>query len=391
MVLSADKQYKFISKRSLPMRVRKKYLERVGLFNHFIQAGLFSSIFTFTSNIGGVRIIFERGLHAILFPIAIAPDAIASLIALFSFGKAKNKNLGKTFDLIYVPTKTALVFTAVFAGLSATIVQSLFLTVVSSGIVYHAGLGFYNAYQWWKIPENSASHLKLKNLYKNNMINNGISSLIGAIVLTGIITTLIFFPLLSAPILAIAGIGTAVMLMLTTSYAVYRHFKPPITPQPSPHTDNSTTPLLNSTEPTMPIVKGYYYRKFRSAELRGNDFEKDKEFLLEQIENKKAELSAQINRSHDKLHEFFWSENPKRQAKQNFLQSISDKLSDFYLQADNSEFTSTIGQILSNAQGEVFQSFFRAKSDMGDIVEAIKAFANHYAHSYPSSYGCLPI
>lgn len=384
MILSADKQYKFISKRSLPMRVRKKFLERVGLFNHFIQAGLFSSIFTFTSNIGGIRIILERGLHAILFPIAIAPDAIASLLALFSFGKAKNKNLGKTFDLIYIPTKAALVFTAVFAGFSVTIVHSLFLIAVSSGFVYHTGLSLYNAYQWRKTPADSPSHVKLKTIYKNNMINNGISSFIGIIVLAGILTTLVFAPLLSAPILAIAGIATAVMLMLTTTYAVYRHFKQPIIIPPSSYT-NLPTPSDNTAESAIPEVKGYYYRKFRSEELRGDDFDKDKEFLLAQIRSKEAELSAQISRSNKKPREFFWPENPKRQAKLAFLRNIFNQLSNFYQKPDNLEATNAIDQILSDAQGEVFQSFFRAKSDIGDIVDAIKAFVNHYQHAPLSS------
>lgn len=370
------------------MRVRKKYLERIGLFSHSIQAGFFSIIFTFTSNIGGIRIIFERGLHAILFPIAITPDAIASLIALFSFGKAKNKNLGKTFDLIYVPTKAALVFTAVFAGLSVTIVNSLFLTVISSGIVYHTGLGLYNAYQWWKTPENSASHLKLKNLYKNNMINNGISSLIGTIVLTGVITTLIFNPFLSAPILAIAGIGTAVMLMLATTYGVYRHFKQPTILPPLSPVDSTTSLLTNTAESAMPELTGYYYRKFRSEKLlKGKSFEDDKEYLLREIESKKAELASQINRSQNTSCEFFWPEEPKRQAKRAFLQNIFEKLSDFPPRLNNAESINAINLILSDVQAEAFQSFFRAKSDVGDIVDAIKAFVNHYKEG---SFGLPP-
>ncbi|BBB14691.1 phosphate transporter [Candidatus Rickettsiella viridis] len=360
------------------MRVRKKYLEKISLFSHSIQAGFFSIIFTFTSNIGGIRIIFERGLHAILFPIAITPDAIASLIALLSFGKAKNKNLGKTFDLIYVPTKAALVFTAVFAGLSVTIVNSLFLTVISSGIIYHTGLGLYNAYQWWKTPENSASHLKLKNLYKNNTINNGISSLIGIIILTGVITTLIFNPLLSAPILAIAGIGTAVMLMLTTTYGVYRHFKQPTIPRPLSLIDSTTPLLANTTESAIPELTGYYYRKFRSEKLSGDNFEEDRAYLLTEIENKKADLDSQIAHSRNKRREFFWPEELKRQAKRAFLQDIFEKLSEFSPKLNNTEFINAINSILSDVQAEAFQSFFRAKSDVGDIVDAIKAFVNLY-------------
>ncbi|MEN9450378.1 MAG: hypothetical protein RJA83_992 [Pseudomonadota bacterium] len=68
--------------------------------NFFFQNAILSTIFVFKSNIYQIGSIFKKILAPILFPLVIIPDAIASLFALYHFASAKNKNLGKTFDLI---------------------------------------------------------------------------------------------------------------------------------------------------------------------------------------------------------------------------------------------------------------------------------------------------
>ncbi|RDH41063.1 MAG: hypothetical protein CFE62_000115 [Candidatus Aquirickettsiella gammari] len=91
----------------------KPHLKIAESANAFFQNAVLSIIFVFNSNINYIRAIFEKTLAPILFPLVIIPDAIASLFVLYRFVSAKNKNLGKTFDLIHAPIKTALVFTAV--------------------------------------------------------------------------------------------------------------------------------------------------------------------------------------------------------------------------------------------------------------------------------------
>jgi hypothetical protein len=354
-------------------------LKRVGVFNHFIQTGLFSSIFTFTSNIGGIRIILESSLQAILFPLAIAPDAIASLLALLSFTRAKNKNLGKTFDLVYIPTKTALVFTAVFAGISLVAVHSLFLIAVGSGLLYHTALSVYNLYKCLKTPKNSPISLNLRNLYKENAIRNGVSSLVGGIVIVGILMTMVFAPYLGATMLAIAGIGTAAMLLLTSAYALYRHFRQSITQTiANEKIPSYTIPLLDQ-----PInSKAYYYRKFRAEYLTGN-LEQDEQFLANEIYQKKAVLFNKINSSRGKASEFFWPENPKRQAKINYLNKLISHAPSLDLEKVGPQeivaHPIALQKLFNSPSKAVFQSFFRYVGDLEDITEAVKKYVEIYS------------
>ncbi|MES2141320.1 MAG: hypothetical protein V4471_00290 [Pseudomonadota bacterium] len=361
--------------------MHEKNLENAGHFNHFIQAGLFSSIFTFTSNIGGIRTILESSLHAILFPIAIAPDLIASLLALFSLINTKNKNLGKLFDLIYAPAKTALVFAAVFAGFSLLTVHSLFLAAVGSGLAYHIGLCAYNAFYLFKTPKGSPANLTLRTLYKNNIIKVAISSLIGSVVITGILTTMVFAPYLAASALTIAGIGTAVTLLISSTYALYNHLKQPV-PIQTNQTDNLTS-LYNDRlkQGHTATSKAYYDRKFRSKQLTG-DLQKDKIFLLGEIQDKQEELNAKIYQSKEKKSEVLWPENPKRAIKYNFLRDLemklhricpeNDLIPDCYPNSLNDR-TSIL-----HPPKKAFQSFFRAVGDVEDIAEAVNDYAENY-------------
>jgi hypothetical protein len=88
----------------------KPYLKIIESTNSFFQNVILSTIFVFKSNIYQIGSIFEKNLAPILFPLVVIPDAIVSLFAFYQFARAKNKNLGKTFDLIHTPIKAALVF-----------------------------------------------------------------------------------------------------------------------------------------------------------------------------------------------------------------------------------------------------------------------------------------
>jgi hypothetical protein len=171
----------------------KPHLKIAESANAFFQNAVLSIIFVFNSNINYIRAIFEKTLAPILFPLVIIPDAIASLFVLYRFVSAKNKNLGKTFDLIHAPIKTALVFTAVFAGPSLIFVQGFFLTAVGSSIIYHAGLSIYHATK--KTP--------VEKLHKANALNNLISTAVGSIAITGIILTMVVAPLFRRNFLSI--------------------------------------------------------------------------------------------------------------------------------------------------------------------------------------------
>ncbi len=360
--------------------MHEENLKKANLFNHYIQAGLFSSIFAFTSNIGEIRIIFERSLSSILLPIAITPDAIGSLLALVGLANAENRNLGKVFDLIFSLIKAAMVFTAVFAGFSPIVVHSLFLAAVGSGMAYHISLCFYNLYHWVKTPKNSPANLKLKNLYKGNVIKNGISASKGGIVIAGILTTMVFAPYLGATILAATGIGIGIMLTLFSTYELYRYFKEPaplhkINNDSAFHTNQPAQAQQNNS-------KGYYYRKFRSEQLTGN-LKTDKAFLIKEIHNKKEELTHKIDQCKGKISEFFWPENPKRCVKREFLEDLASQLRHFPEAHSSSPKTSpddaTIDpSFLSSPPKKAVHSFFREEGDVKDIIQATKKHVGNY-------------
>lgn len=360
----------------------KRYLKITESANSFFQNAVLSTIFVFKSNIYQIGSIFEKILAPILFPLVIIPDAIASLFALYHFSSAKNKNLGKTFDLIHAPIKAALVFTAVFAGLSLIFVQGLFLTAVGSSVIYHLGLSIFHAYHWLKSGRNSPALA----LHKNHTINNFIATTIGGIVVTGIILTMVVAPYLAATILAVAGITIASMLMLTTVFAIFRNFKnPPLYPTITPtlSDENSENPFdhsasLNSISTLSDRApyssqqnqnSNYYHCEFRSEKLTGRQAE-DKEFLIREIEGKKENLQQQIESSKNSFFGCIWSEESKRQTKIDFLDSLKSTIE------GNNEVIN-----LPPPSNKAFQSFFK---DIGDVEDISQATERYFQKHYPN-------
>lgn len=341
----------------------KSHLKIAESANIFFQNTVLSTIFAFNSNINSIRAIFEKTLAPILFPLVIIPDAIASLFSLYHFTRAKNKNLGKTFDLVHTPIKAALVFTAVFAGLSLLFVQSLFLAAVGSSIIYHAILSIYHAYHWHQATRDTSAKI----LHKANALNNLISTAIGSIAITGIVLTMVVAPYLGATFLAVAGIGTASMLLLSTVFAIYRNFKnPEFTPQAPeatlPQTDKSTESIIYYSN------ANYYHRKFRSNNIKGEQ-KKDKEFISTEISNKKQSLENQIAQSKRSILGRLWPEESKRLAKIKFLDELKSVLD------QSSEETSyTQGDLPQAVPSSAFQSFFKAVGDIEDIAEAAQKY-----------------
>ncbi len=283
--------------------------------NSSIQIILFIIIFVFKSNISNIRSIFEKTLSPILLPLAIIPDAVASLFALYHFIRAKNKNLGKTFDLIHTATKTALVFTAVFAGLSLFAVHSLFLAAVGSSVVYHLGLSVYHAYHWLKATKNSPTAI----FHKTNTINSIIATSIGSTVIAGIVLTMVFAPYLGAAVLAGSGIAVAAMLVASMAYSVYRNFKnPSVTTQTNESEQNNLNEIPTESSQEN-YVNSNYYTCY--PELTGNKVN-DKNFLMEEIKAKETKIKKQIGGSKNNFFSCFWSEERKRNDKLNILQSL---------------------------------------------------------------------
>ena len=352
--------------------MNKPYPKITESINSFFQSAILSTIFVFKSNIYQIGSIFEKILAPILFPLVIIPDAIASLFAFYHFFRAENKNLGKTFDLIYAPLKTALVFTAVFAGLSLIFVQGLFLTAVGSSTLYHLGLSIFHVYHWLKSEKNSPA----RKLHKNHALNNLIGTLACGIVIAGITLTMVVAPYLAATLLAAAGITTASLLMLVTIYTIYRNFKnpsfsPTITTEYNASqfeaSSSSTFSHLSETRnPTQNQNFNYYHREFRSERLTGKQ-DQDKNFLIAEIKNKIQSLELQIKNSKNTVSEYFWPQERKRLAKVCNLEILNKAL-------DSNDKT-----LITKLSKCGSQSFFR---DIGDC-EDINTATIDYFQLYP--------
>ncbi|WP_342227538.1 hypothetical protein [Rickettsiella endosymbiont of Rhagonycha lignosa] len=352
----------------------KPYLKIIESTNSFFQNVILSAIFVFKSNIYQIGSYFEKYLAPILFPLVVIPDAVASLFALYQFARAKNKNLGKIFDLIHAPIKAALVFTAVFAGLSLIFVQGLFLTAVGSSVVYHLGLSIFHVYHWLKSEKNSPARA----LHKNHTLNNLIATMLGGIVIAGIILTMVVAPYLATTVLAVAGITTASLLMLATICAIYRNFKnPSLSPtinllnegtseinQPSSFDHSASSTFSHSSE-IIPTPKNknsnYYYREFRSAKLTGNQ-EQDKNLLIEEYDSKKLSLQRQIENSKNSFFGRVWSEESKRQIKISTLTLLETAIN------------SNDKSLLLLIPNQAYQSLGKETGDMQDIIEATESY-----------------
>lgn len=350
----------------------RPYLKIAESANSFFQSLVLSAIFVFNSNISQIRSIFEKILAPILFPLVVIPDAIASLFALYRFTRAKNKNLGLTFDLIHVPIKTALVFTAVFAGLSLIYVQSLFFAAVGSSALYHASLSLYHAYHWQKAEKNSS----MRALHKCHTIDNIIATTIESTVIAGIVLTMVVTPYLGATVLAVAGVATATILLLSTVLVIYRNFKNPIsttqivdpTSQPTTEDDSETSILSSSTEF---LSNTKYYQQTYSEKFTG-DYEKDQEFMLSIINSKKKNLEYQITQSERNFFGRLWSQKSKRNDKIELLNSIEAQLS---------KKNPPISDNLFKPSNKAFQSFFKEKGDVENIANAARIYFQQYSHT----------
>lgn len=284
----------------------KPSLKIIESINSFFQSAILSTIFVFKSNLYQIGSIFEKTLAPILFPLVIIPDAIVSLFAFYRFFRAKNKNLGKTFDLIYTPIKAALVFTAVFAGLSVIFVQGLFLTAIGSSVVYHMGLSIFHCYHWLKSEKNSPARI----LHKNHALNNLIATLICGIVIAGIILTMVVAPYLAATIYFSSRRNnnckfTYVSYNLHYLQKLKKSFFSPTIPllneertenHLSQLEDSSSSNLSHSSEgqnTTQNQNLNYYRREFRSEKLTGKQ-DLDKNFLMDEITKKRQSLELQI-------------------------------------------------------------------------------------------------
>ncbi len=196
------------------------------LINESIKSSLFATVLVFQSNIKGIKSILEKiPVKFILFPLLAITEVITTLFNFYHFIKAKNKNLGKTFDFLFSLLTTTLILTAIVGSLSLLLspasIASLFIAAISMGAIYNIGQFFYHAYQWLTTPSGSKTRL----FFRDQTIKYGITGLIGAIVTTGLVFTLML-PMATPVLIAVAGITATLAVVTGACYQLYKHYHP---------------------------------------------------------------------------------------------------------------------------------------------------------------------
>lgn len=351
------------------MRTKKStFYEKASLANETIKAVLFATIFTFLSDLGGIKAILEEQLKIYLFPFAAVTEIITTLLALARFVTAKNRNLGKTFDLGLSLAMTSLVLTAVIGGLwfglAPVLVGSLFLAAIGMGVLYNLGQLVYHTYRGLSapsLPENKA----FKAMYYKQSIKYGIASLIGIAVLTGIVFTLML-PVMTPLVVVlttsgVAGIVAALACGLGLIYRIGSSLDPSI-----PNRTSTQDSSFHDEPARLVNRKGFdYYNLQPHAKPNGEHTE---EALLAWISRKKTSLENQIEESNGRFSERIWSQKTKRENKIDYLIQVEKVVK-------NPTTRSTI-RLANCGKSGTFQSFFKHEGEIKLIDNEVLGFLN---------------
>lgn len=146
----------------------------------------------------------------VYFALAVLIEFINLIVVGFKFFIAKNKNLGKTFDLIFsmIATTLGLIATTAFCFslLSLPIVGSLFLAAIAADTLYKLGQFFYHLCRYYRTPLTSDR----KAFFSYLCQRYGIASLDGLVLCIGIVALVavpIFFSLPIWPTIGLVMLG----------------------------------------------------------------------------------------------------------------------------------------------------------------------------------------
>lgn len=196
--------------------------ERVSNFNkrnsdvnvfikNVIQSPIFATIFTFLGNIKGLAHYLTQvpRLATGLFSAAFATEAADLLFSLKELKDAKNKNIGKWFDVLFSSNKLVLVGLAVFAPLAVVVVHYIFFSVMASLFTYNFSQLTYNIHKWRTTPTDTAENIALRAQYAANIKKYIVPTLITAALLIGALLVLVLAPYIPLTAVALAGVFTA--------------------------------------------------------------------------------------------------------------------------------------------------------------------------------------
>ena len=347
-------------------------------------------------------------LQVFVFPIAAILEIAEATTALVLLVRSKNKNLGKTLDLLskiqkagIIVTAVALAVLSVATGVVALGVAVPYLFLVGLGLhaLYQTGQLFWSIRKFRQLPKGSA----LRETYRQRITVTGIRSGIGLIV-TAVIGVLFVAAISSGVGLAIAaGIGIATMITgLLIGFVLARRAEKQakqaalrgktdsksLSPQQKEIQDKIKTALAENAAPEVIYeatitdasehADDYYYvrnlpRLLDAAKKQGG-MEKLKVVFGKIIQHKIEKLNHQISSVDlDDWHRRFnLSENKKREQKVDALKALktcTEKVVSDEALLDDKEV-----QAIIDKYPKLFQSFFKNKDDVENILDAAREY-----------------
>jgi|GEM_PF-4861968 hypothetical protein len=270
---------------------RKKIAEEACALQNEVQRSLLlAALFVFLSNLKGIRIFFEQYAKIAILPLFAIVEVFSAFLALIGLINADNKNLGKVSDFLLASLSATIVVTAVvlsFLGFPALIVAALFLAAIGATAIYQTLQCFYHAGRWLNTPTED-NHKRA--FFHAKIIKYATGSVTGLVVVAGLVLTLMI-PGVGATVLTVAGIATAVVVVMAIIRSVYQYFRPTL---PLDIIDTNTSRsrdvevevesgrlLEASTAHTVKTGFDYYYQENRAQKLTGSP-EDNRDFLLKE-------------------------------------------------------------------------------------------------------------
>lgn len=368
------------------------------------QKGIFATVFAFFFNEATATVLQNTLAHLILFPLAAATDVVKTLLAAIDLFKARNKNLGTVAVLLIEAAKAILVGTAVVGGIVAAaafaaLAPILFTIALGGATLYGLGLTIFNGYKWATTPKNSP----MREVYKENTKAYAKGTGLGAVLTTAVgIIMILKAPVVSTVLAVTAAVSAAAygIWKAVKFFGTFKSNEAEMQSMNSDSTDEDSSINGNENQPLLqpapaPIAASndavlgtswhnYYDYKNRGAQVSfyGNDSQQKKNYLVEQIDAKITQLNDQIMQVNNSF--FGGLEETKRRNKIEILTELKnivennnikqvDYFSDFVTNNAKS-LANYFEQHFSKAFKDAFQSFFKAKSDVQDIFEAVEEY-----------------
>jgi len=331
-----------------------KVQEAINVANEEANTVFHAGLFSLLSNIKQIAQYIGKAAKY-LFPLAFAFKATDWLLYLWKFLRTGNQNIGKTNNVLLKTILTALLGLVVFGGgvIALGTGHILFAGILGIDVAFNFGKLIYFGYSAFKAKDPVA-----KDFYFQKTKESAIKTVVGGILLAGIIVSLIFgSPILPAAVVATTAIAGVAALIFVGASALFNYFKPKPISNPVEVFKKMQT-LEPVSQPTVKLAQGqqqtllanakssqfqvsrdgFFANKISLLQPLSEDLQQEIRNLKMQISIQVSNLTRQIDTSKNTLTEkYLWGQNDKRDSKLDALTFLSTVLSQFTLIQANME------------------------------------------------------